>query len=70
MCKMDGAGVTFMRVPFILQKSQIFAFMKEILRKCIFSGKKYIHSQKQSAHSAVECRFSHNEIDIYSHSKS
>ncbi len=29
-------------VPFILQKSHIKDFMKEILRKEIFSGKKYI----------------------------
>ncbi len=33
---------TYMRVQSILQKFHIFVFMKEILRKCIFSGKKYI----------------------------
>ena len=33
---------TYMRVPFILLKSHIFVFMKEILRKYIFLGKKYI----------------------------
>ncbi len=31
-----------MRVPFILQKSHLFVFMKEILRKYSFLGKKYI----------------------------